>query len=301
MPPSPLHVYLDALVAHTDGATRRLRDPVRFVHRYADPRDAEIAGLLAAGFAYGRVDLFLPVLERLFDALDAGGGPRAFVDGFTPEHAAPFLDLVYRWTRGDDVALLLAGLRVVLAEHGTLEALFAGAGPVRDRLQRAVDTLRAGCLTAAQAQGRGLASPDDLPRGLRYLLASPATGSACKRWHLFLRWMVRPPGDGVDLGLWTVMAPAELLVPVDVHVGRVARFLGLTQRPDASWRTAEEVTASLRAFDAADPVRYDFALAHLGISGACRGHRDAGICPACPLDPVCRAPAKRPTSRRSGR
>jgi endonuclease III len=78
-------------------------------------------------------------------------------------------------------------------------------------------------------------------------------------------------------------------MPIDTHVFRVARFVGLTERRTADWRTAVEVTEGLRRFDAADPVRFDFALAHLGISGACRGFRDAEVCPGCPLDAVCRA------------
>ncbi|HMV65800.1 MAG TPA: DUF2400 family protein, partial [Myxococcota bacterium] len=114
--------------------------------------------------------------------------------------------------------------------------------------------------------------------------------SGLKRWHLLLRWMVRPPTEGVDLGLWTTLHPRDLLIPVDTHVGRIARLLGLTARADASWRTAEEITAALRAFDAEDPVRFDFALAHVGISGGCLGHRHPAVCPTCPLSPVCRAP-----------
>jgi len=93
----------------------------------------------------------------------------------------------------------------------------------------------------------------------------------------------------VDLGLWTTRAPAELLVPLDTHVLRLSQFLGLTRRKDGSLRTAREITAALAACDPADPVRYDFALAHLGISGGCRGRRDPTICPACSLHPVCTA------------
>ena len=99
--------------------------------------------------------------------------------------------------------------------------------------------------------------------------------------------MVRP--DGVDLGLWRAIPPSALVIPLDTHVGRIARLLGLTTRGDTSWRTAESITASLRRFDAADPVRFDFALAHLGISGACAGRRVPTICAACPLDDVCQA------------
>jgi uncharacterized protein (TIGR02757 family) len=125
------------------------------------------------------------------------------------------------------------------------------------------------------------------------MLTSPDDGSACKRLNLFLRWMVRPD-DGVDLGPWTALTPADLVVPLDVHVLRISRFLGLTRRSDASWRTACEVTDGLARLDPADPVRFDFALSHLGISGACRGARHPDACPLCPLDPVCTAGGVRP-------
>ncbi|MBW2258057.1 MAG: DUF2400 family protein, partial [Deltaproteobacteria bacterium] len=127
----------------------------------------------------------------------------------------------------------------------------------------------------------------DLPRGFRTFLPSPTGGSACKRWNMFLRWMVRPPTEGIDLGLWDSLPPSALVVPLDTHVLRIARLVGLTRRRDGSWRTAAEITANLRLLDPDDPVRFDFALAHLGISGACKGRRDEAVCSACPLRPVC--------------
>ncbi|MBC7172411.1 MAG: DUF2400 family protein, partial [Polyangiaceae bacterium] len=101
----------------------------------------------------------------------------------------------------------------------------------------------------------------------------------------YLRWMSRP-SDGVDLGLWSV-APSALVVPLDTHVHRIARNLGLTERNDASWRTAEEVTAALRELDPDDPVKYDFALCHHGVSRECPSRRDSAKCGACVLHSVC--------------
>ena len=99
--------------------------------------------------------------------------------------------------------------------------------------------------------------------------------------------MVRGP-DGVDFGLWREIPRAALLVPLDTHVHRIGGFIGLTRRKDLSWRTAEDVTARLRLLDADDPVRYDFALSHLGISGACASRKDARRCAECQLKPICR-------------
>ncbi len=118
-------------------------------------------------------------------------------------------------------------------------------------------------------------------------MPDPRAGSACKRLLLYVRWMVRP-ADGVDLGLWP-LDPSLLVIPVDTHIHRIGRNLGLTERNDASWRTAEEITAALRHLDAADPVRYDFALCHMGVSRDCPSRRDPAKCEPCVLRPVCRA------------
>ena len=124
-------------------------------------------------------------------------------------------------------------------------------------------------------------------RRLKHLLPHPDRGSACKRLNLFLRWMVRGP-DGVDFGLWREVPAGELVVPLDTHVHRIGRFIGLTRRKDLSWKTAEDVTRRLRQLDAEDPVRYDFALSHLGISGTCASRKDLRRCADCPLKPICR-------------
>ncbi|HET8732361.1 MAG TPA: DUF2400 family protein, partial [Anaeromyxobacteraceae bacterium] len=137
-------------------------------------------------------------------------------------------------------------------------------------------------------------------KGLRHLCPDPAAGGAAKRWNLYLRWMVRRP-DGVDLGIWRAIPPSALVVPLDTHVARVARRLGLTRRRDLSWRTAEEVTAALRLADPDDPVRFDFALCHLGMSGGCPPRRDPDRCAACRLSGECEAAAPGRRSARAGR
>lgn len=249
------------------------RDPVRFPRAYRNAADIEIAAVLSAQLAYGRVDLFGPVIARILAIADGFGGPAAYVAAFDDERAAALDGVLYRWNRAEDFVLLFRVLRTVYERHGSLGALFV-PGPAASSLGGAIDVLRA-------------LTPPDAPRGFRTWLAHPADGSACKRWLMFLRWMVRR--DGMDLGLWTHLDPRDLVIPLDTHVMRLSRFLGLTARNDASWRTAEEVTAALRRIDPADPVRFDFALAHLGISGACLGRRDADVCPSCPLDAICAA------------
>ncbi|MCA9489753.1 MAG: TIGR02757 family protein [Myxococcales bacterium] len=271
-----------------DHAARRDADPVRFAHRYEEPADQEVAAVIAACFAYGRVVGFTPVLERIFDTADARGGPRRWVDGFDPEDdAASLASLVYRWNRGVDVSLLALSLKALLLEGVSLERHLPTNVDLADALDALVLAMRSAAVQQAPALGLSATSFAELPRGFRSFLPRPSDGSATKRWWMFLRWMVRPATEGVDLGLWATRRPSELLVPVDTHVLRLSRFLGLTSRSDTSLRTAREITASLRAIDPVDPVRFDFALAHLGISGACKGRRDDDICPACPLHGAC--------------
>ncbi|MDH5492620.1 MAG: DUF2400 domain-containing protein, partial [Myxococcales bacterium] len=158
---------------------------------------------------------------------------------------------------------------------GSLGAAFSRS------LERAGGELREGLAGFADA----LRGPDP-GRGLKHLISDPRAGSACKRSLLYLRWMIRP-ADGVDLGLWP-LSPSILLIPLDTHLLRIGHHLRLTDRRDASWRTAEEITASLRQLDPHDPVRYDFALCHLGISGSCPSRRVPSLCAACVLREACR-------------
>lgn len=277
-PVADLRARLEAVARAVPSSESLARDPVRFPRAYrgGDPVDVEVAAVLAAQLAYGRVDLFGPVIARLLAICDAHGGPAAFVRAYDGDLAV--LDgVLYRWNRPEDFALLFRTLRAALDAHGSLGALFP-RGPARASLGAAIDRLRA-------------LAPPEQTRGFRTWLAHPDDGSACKRWNMLLRWMVRP-ADGVDLGLWAHLSPRDLVIPLDTHVMRLSRFLGLTRRNDAGWRTAEEVTAALRRLDPEDPVRFDFALAHLGISKACKGWRDPAVCPACPLDGACRAPEK---------
>lgn len=280
--PPALKPYLDALVRARDLSGDLARDPVRFPRRYSDPADVEVAGAIAALLAFGRVDLFGPVVERMLGLAEAAGGPARWARRLVPGHLA---GVRYRWLRSADLEALVYTLGAAIEAHGSLGALFL-PGPVRSSLGGAITTLR------------GLAPPGT-SRAFATLLPHPQDGSACKRWLMLLRWMVRR--DAVDLGAWPHLRPADLLVPVDTHVHRVSRFLGLTRRPTADWRAAEEITVALRACDPDDPVRYDFALAHLGIAGDCRGHRDQAVCPGCPLDPVCRAPTVRAAPATRGR
>ena len=259
-------------------------DPVSFPHRYRAPRDIEVAGLLAASLAYGRADLFLPKVDGLLRGM--GRSPAAFVRRLTPARARSLLSgFVYRFNVGADIAVLLLGTGRMLRELGSLEAGFRRAleahpGDLHAALAAFVAALRDVDVAAVER----VLGP---VRGLGHLLPVPLGPGAAKRLHLYLRWMVRGP-DAVDLGIWTSIPPSALLVPLDTHVARLSRRLGLTGRRTLGWRTAEEVTDNLRRIDAADPVRFDFVLCHHGMSGACPPRARPELCRVCALQSECR-------------
>lgn len=285
-----LRPQLDALYASFDRAGE-VPDPVEFVRRYEAPADREVVAFLAAGLAFGRVASVNQSVSRLLEGL--GPRPAEAVAGFSmARHAGRFHAFVHRWTRGTDVAQLLLVLRHMLREAGSIEAFFVEgwdehAPDVGDALESF--TARAANV-AAGVSGGGAA-----PRGVAYFFPRPSRGSACKRLNLFLRWMVRR--DNLDPGGWSRVRPAQLVVPLDTHVIRVGRCLGLTHAVTPGWKMAADITAALRRLDPVDPVKYDFALCHLGMLGAC-GFNDARGDRDCPLRGACRPVPRRPRASR---
>jgi len=243
---------LEALYAEWNRRELVHPDPLEFVHRYADPRDREVVGLLAASLAYGRVAQILRNVETVLAAL--GPSPAASVAGRDrPRLRAALRGFRHRFTTGADVFALLDGAGRLIERCGSLEQAFlAGMGSGDD--------------TVVPALGRfaeGLCGPSGRPGG--NLLPEPGKGSACKRLHLFLRWMVRR--DEVDPGVWTAVSPALLVVPLDVHMHRIAASLGATARRQADLRTALEATEWFNRLSPGDPVKYDFALTRMGMRG----------------------------------
>lgn len=265
---------LDALVGASDASASLAVDPLGIVRRHAAPADREVVGLVAATLAFGNVATIRASVERVLRAL--GPSPAAAVDTLCEAELARRLDgFVHRVYRGPDVAAMLSRAGALRREHGSLGAalskeLALAGGDLREGLARLASSLRG----------------DAPSRGLAHLVPDPRAGSACKRLLLYTRWMARPD-DGVDLGLWPISA-ALLVIPVDTHVSRISYNLGLTRRRDASWRTAEDITATLRLFDADDPVKYDFAICHMGVSRDCPSRRDPAACARCVVRSGCR-------------
>jgi uncharacterized protein (TIGR02757 family) len=253
-------------------------DPLEVVLEFRDPRDAEVVGFLGAGLAFGSARGAVSSLRALLARLPSS--PAASARAWDhPRDGARLAGWRHRWLGAEEASLALAVLGRVLREHGSVEAFFAAGdtGPCDG------DTIGA-ALASFAARGLALAPPHR-SRHLRYFFAGPARGGASKRLCLFLRWMCRR--DGVDPGPWRCVDPSRLVIPLDTHVARIARYVGLLRRRSADWKAALELTAELRAMDAADPVRFDYALCRLGILGTCPRKRERRKCDGCPLFDVC--------------
>lgn len=254
---SELKLYLDRLVARYERPSFIERDPISVPHAYDDPRDQEVIGLYAALLAWGRRDVLLRKLQALCERMDHA--PYRFVRTFDETRDRAALEgFVHRTFQPIDALWLTKNLSAALDRYGSVEALFAAhradasetetGPPVGDMLQGVSTTL--------------LTIHDDTPQRLRKHLARPKAGSACKRLNMYLRWMVR--SGPVDLGLWDLLEPADLMLPVDVHVGRQARALGLLTRKSNDWTAVRRLTAVCRHFCPSDPARYDFAFFGVG-------------------------------------
>jgi uncharacterized protein (TIGR02757 family) len=240
---------LDGLYERFVTRERARRDPVSFLYRYDHPADREIAAVVASSLAYGRVEQILRSVDGALARL--GESPAAALRRLSARELFDrFADFRHRVTDGAKLAALLEGVAAARTEHGSLDACFAAAR-------------RAGDASILDPLGRFVHALDPR-RQCGHLLADPAGGSACKRLHLMLRWLVRQ--DAVDPGGWSCISPAELFMPVDTHVLQWARQSGVTGRKQAARAAAEEITAAFRVIAPHDPTRYDFAIAHAGMT-----------------------------------
>lgn len=271
-------------------------DPVCIPHEYALKQDIEIAGFFAAILAWGQRKTIINKCHDLFDRMDRE--PYAFIRGHEESDLKRLLGFKHRTFNDTDLLYFVAFLRHHYLQFESLEDAFligwrkqefrsdyvggsprdAAGDPVSFRAQ-AADTCLLPQLHAEGAEPsfdiqtalinfrKYFFSLPDYPVRTHKHISSPAQKSTCKRLNMYLRWMVRQDQRGVDFGLWRRLSPAQLICPFDVHVDRVARQLGLVQRKQRDWQTAEEVTDRLREFDPKDPVKYDFALFGMGVMG----------------------------------
>lgn len=227
-------------------------DPISIPHQFADMRDREISGLIAATIAWGQRPTIVRNAEHAMQLM--GHEPYRFV----MEHSAHDLEqlkgFVHRTFQAEDLVHFIKALRHIYGHYDSLEdVLLEGMGHA------------SGPMFGALAHFKHVFFCIPHQQRTRKHVSDPAKGSSAKRLNMYLRWMVRDDGRGVDLGLWKRISPALLSCPLDVHSGRVARQLGLLLRPQDDWRAVQELDAALRLHDPADPVKYDFALFGIGV------------------------------------
>ncbi|GAB3997972.1 TIGR02757 family protein [Spirosoma daeguense] len=251
--------FLDAKADQYNRPSFIDRDPISIPHRFSQKQDIEIMGFWSAVLAWGQRPVILKKASELVDLMD--GAPHDFIRHHEESDLKRFLAFKHRTFNATDALYFLHFFRQYYQENDSLEDAF---------LPNTTPETVESALIRFHDRFCGLA--DFFPERTRKHIATPARNSSCKRLLMFLRWMVRSDDRGVDFGLWTRLKPHQLVMPIDVHVNRVSHKLGLLTPKNnvaasPNWKTALELTQTLRSFDPADPVRYDFALFGLGVEG----------------------------------
>ena len=233
-------------------------DPLITLQGFTRPQDLEAGALVASVLAYGRVETIISHIEEVFFLMDMA--PSTFVVATSyEEKRARLRTFRHRFTTGEDLALFLQAIAVIISEAGSVEMFFLQAvdrsgGDIGAAIDLFCTKVKSG---ATRIHG-------NLPGFFSFLVPSPKDGSACKRMNMYLRWMIRP-ADGIDFGAWKSLTPSILMMPVDTHIAKIARQFGMTRRVAADWKMATEITAYLRQVDRDDPVRFDFSLCRSGM------------------------------------
>ncbi len=272
-------------------------DPLEFVHRFQDPWDQEIVGLWGALLAYGNVKTIRNSVQDLLARIEGlAMTPAELIRGLDQELVGDAFKkslsgYKHRLYVGSDLFVLSWLVHLSWKKYGSLGAHLANYRRENDpdfsnALNQCLDEWKIWLKEQKMKTGKGFL----------HLIPAPRAGSTCKRWCMYLRWMIRK--DRLDVGIWAegslllqgkkAFRPDQLVMPLDTHTGRISQYLGLTSRKSLNWRAALEVTESLRECEPSDPVKYDFALARLGILDLCKRSYRAEICEKCELRPACK-------------
>lgn len=248
-----LHEFLEEchLIYNVPGFINH--DPVSIPHRFTALQDIEITGFWTAMLAWGQRKTIINKSLEIIELLE--GAPYDYILHHTEKDRAKWLNFKHRTFQATDALYFLEFFQQYYRQHDSLEQAFS----------RHLDPLDETTENALIGFQQDFFSLPEVPSRTRKHIASPLTGSTCKRLNMFLRWMVRRDDKGVDFGLWQHISPSQLLMPLDVHVERIARQCGLLSRPQRDWKAVLELTARLREFDPLDPVKYDFALFGYGV------------------------------------
>lgn len=224
-------------------------DPIQFLHRLNNKKDIEIAGFISSLVAYGRRDVFIKKLNELFKI--AQNEPYNFIINFDPKLLGNFN---YRFGKPNDFAMIFSILKELYTKNGGLEELFKYGynNPIKNNIFIPITDY-----FYSRAE-------ENTQQGFYFMIPDPRKGGAMKRMCMFLRWMVRK--GPVDFGIWKFMPTSDLYIPLDVHVARISREMGLLKRNANDFKAVLELTNNLKQFDPNDPVKYDFAMFGYGVN-----------------------------------
>lgn len=249
-----LKAFLDAKVVQYNQPGFIENDPIVIPHSFSRKQDIEIMGFWAAILAWGQRKTIIAKCRELINLMD--GSPYDFIVNHQESDLKPFLNFKHRTFNDTDTLYFLYFFKKHYQTYDSLESAFIPQ--VRNEqlpMEQILNRFRSYFFSIGE----------DFPRRTLKHVSAPSQKSSCKRLNMFLRWMVRKDNQGVDFGIWNQIKPADLICPIDLHVERVARKLGLIERKQLDWQTALELTENLKQFDPNDPVKYDFALFGLGI------------------------------------
>lgn len=237
---------IDALAAKFETKDFIKDDPIQFPHRFTEKKDIEIAGFIASLVAYGKREMFIKKLNGLFEL--AENEPLNFILNFEPKILG---DFNYRFGKPADFAEIFSIMRELYSKDGGLEELFKHG-------------YNSGAIFKTVSDYFYARVKNEVGQGFYFMLPNPEKGGAMKRMSMFLRWMVRK--GPVDFGIWDFMPASELYIPLDVHVARVSREMGLLTRNANDFKAVTELMKNLKKLDPKDPVKYDFAMFGYGVN-----------------------------------
>lgn len=247
--------YLDSKVGLYNTPDFIEDDPISIPHTFSKKEDIEIAALLSATIAWGQRKTIIKNCFKMMKLMD--NSPYDFIMNHTKEDLERFNDFKHRTFNGEDLKCFITQIQRIYKKHGGLEKVFSDG--IQDNTEK--------CCSGAIENFRDVFKEgisEEQNRTLKHV-SSPASGSACKRLIMFLRWMVRDDKKGVDFGIWQSISTDCLSCPLDVHSGNVARKIGLIQRKTNDWKAVKQLDKQLRKLDPIDPAKYDFALFGLGV------------------------------------
>ncbi len=247
--------FLDQKVSQINTPDYIPGDPISIPHSYQKLQDIEITAFWTAMLAWGKRSIIINNSRALFDLMD--GAPHDFILNHEEKDRQRFENFKHRTFQYTDTLYFLEFFQNFYREHDSLEDAFVRfLDPDDEHVGPALIGFHELFFSLPVA-----------PQRTRKHVSTPKRNSACKRLNMFLRWMVRKDEQGVDFGLWNQINPSQLLIPLDVHVDRVARKLGLLHRRQTDWKALMELMEVLRSFDPEDPGKYDYALFGIGVLG----------------------------------